>query len=150
MKIGIEGQAKGTYIILIEVPRGVRMQVGALGPLKFPQGFYAYCGSAMGGLTARINRHVRRKKKKIHWHVDYLLEKGKIRGVMSAVTNERLECQLADGLGKAFNNYPGFGSSDCHCPSHLFFSEELPVLQEKAAALFRGLLQRGELMIEEY
>jgi Uri superfamily endonuclease len=70
--------------------------------------------------------------------------------VMSAVTNERLECQLAKGLGYAFHNYPGFGSSDCRCPSHLFFSEELPVLQEKAAAVFRGLLQRREPIIEEY
>jgi len=125
------------------------MKVGALGPLAFPQGFYAYCGSAMGGLRARINRHVRRGKK-VRWHVDYLLEKGRVKKVLFAVTNERLECRLADGLGNAFNNYPGFGSSDCHCPSHLFFSGELPTLQEKAAEVFKGLLHGGELISEEY
>ena len=149
MKIGIEGQARGTYIILIEMPRGVRVKVGALGALEFPQGFYAYCGSAMGGLKSRINRHLRRKKK-IRWHVDYLLERGRMRGVLLAVTSERLECQLAGGLGNVFNTYPGFGSSDCHCPSHLVFSKELPALREKAREVFKGLLQGGELISEVY
>jgi Uri superfamily endonuclease len=75
MKVVIDSQARGSYILLIEIHRGVRMQVGALGVLEFPEGFYAYCGSAMGGLGPRINRHLRRKKK-IQWHIDYLLEKG--------------------------------------------------------------------------
>ena len=77
------------------------MEVGVLGPVAFPKGFYAYCGSAMVGLAARINRHLRRKKK-VRWHVDYLLEKGRITKVLSAETNERLECQLAEDLGHAF------------------------------------------------
>jgi sugar fermentation stimulation protein A len=149
MKGGIVSPAKGTYILLIEMPRGVRMKVGALGVLEFPRGFYAYCGSAMGGLRARINRHLRREKK-VRWHVDYLLKKGSVRKVLSAETNERLECQLAAGLCDAFNIYPGFGSNDCRCPSHLFPSEELSALQEKATEVFRGLLQEGRLIIEEY
>jgi sugar fermentation stimulation protein A len=149
MKGGIVNPAKGTYILLIEIPRGVRMKVGALGVLEFSQGFYAYCGSAMGGLAARINRHLRRKKK-VRWHVDYLLEKGRITKVLYAETNERLECQLADGLSNVFNAYPGFGSSDCRCPSHLFFSKELSAVQEKATEVFCGLLQEGGLLIEEY
>jgi Uri superfamily endonuclease len=149
MKGGIVSPAKGTYILLIEMPRGVRMKVGAIGVLEFPRGFYAYCGSAMGGLRARINRHLRMEKK-VRWHVDYLLEKGSVKKVFSAETNERLECQLAACLCNAFKTYPGFGSSDCRCLSHLFFSEGLPRLQEKAAVVFRGLLHGGELIIEEY
>ena len=149
MKTSIDSRARGTYILFIEIIHGVRTEVGVLGLLEFPQGFYAYCGSAMGGLEARINRHLRRKKK-IRWHVDYLLEKGRVRGVLFAVTNERLECRLAEGLGNVFNTYAGFGSSDCHCPSHLVFSEELPALQEKAHEVFKGLLQGEELISEEY
>jgi sugar fermentation stimulation protein A len=148
MKVVIDSRARGTYILLIELPRGVHLKVGALGFLEFPQGFYAYCGSAMGGLGGRINRYVRRKKK-IRWHVDYLLAKGRASRVLYALTNERLECQLADGLGHVFNNYPGFGSSDCHCQSHLFFSEELSALQEKAVEVFSGLLKGGEVIVEE-
>ena len=149
MKIAIDSHARGSYILLIEILRGVRIKVGALGSLEFPQGFYAYCGSAMGGLAARINRHMRREKK-VKWHIDYLLEKGRVCKILYAMTNERMECQLAKGLYNAFNYYPGFGSSDCHCPSHLFFSEELTTLQEKAAAVFRELLQGRQLIIEAY
>jgi Uri superfamily endonuclease len=148
MLLDIARQAKGVYVLLIEMPRSVRIKVGALGDLDFPPGFYAYCGSALGGLRARVNRHLRGKKK-IQWHVDYLLEKGRVRRVLYAMTNDRLECQLAAGLEHIFKNYPGFGASDCHCTSHLFFSQELTTLQEKAATVFKGLLQGGEVMIEE-
>jgi sugar fermentation stimulation protein A len=148
MKGGIESPAKGTYILLIEIPRGVRMKIGALGALEFPRGFYAYCGSAMGGLGVRINRHLRRRKK-IWWHIDYLLEEGRVKSVIYAPTHERLECQLAQKLEKVFHSFPGFGSSDCRCPSHLFFSEELQGLQEKAVEDFRELLKGGEIMIEK-
>ena len=125
------------------------MKVGVLGILDFPQGFYAYCGSAMGGLAARINRHLRREKK-IRWHIDYLLKEGRVKRVIYAPTHEKLECQLAQRLGADFHSFPGFGSSDCHCPSHLFFSEDLSALQKKAAAVFKGLLHGGELIFEEY
>jgi Uri superfamily endonuclease len=146
MEGGIVSPTQGTYILLIEMPRGVRMKVGVLGVLEFRRGFYAYCGSAMGGLGARINRHLRREKK-IRWHVDYLLEKGSVRKVFSAETNERLECQLAQRLESIFHSVPGFGSSDCRCPSHLFFSEDLSALQEKATEVFRGLLQGGDSLL---
>jgi Uri superfamily endonuclease len=139
---------KGTYILLIEIPRGVRIKVGALGHLEFPRGFYAYCGSAMGGLGARLKRHLRRRKK-IWWHIDYLLEEGRVRRVIYAPTNERLECRLAQKLEKVFHSSPGFGSSDCCCPSHLFFSEELQGLEQRAVEDFRGLLKGGEIMIEQ-
>ena len=149
MKVSIDSRARGSYILIIEIPHGVNVKVGALDSLTFPQGFYAYCGSAMGGLCARINRHLRREKK-IRWHIDYLLKEGRVKRVIYAPTHEKLECQLAQKLGEAFHSFSGFGSSDCPCPSHLFFSEELPALQEKAAAVFRGLLHGGELIFEEY
>jgi sugar fermentation stimulation protein A len=149
MKGGIESPAKGTYILLIEIPRGVRIKVGALGALEFPRGFYAYCGSAMGGLGLRINRHLRRRKK-MWWHIDYLLEKGRVKRVIYTSTRERLECQLAQRLENVFHSFPGFGSSDCLCPSHLFFSEELQGLEQRAVEDFRGLLKGGEIMIEKF
>jgi sugar fermentation stimulation protein A len=149
MKASIDSRARGTYILLIELPRGANMKVGALGTLEFPQGFYAYCGSALGGLGARINRHLR-KEKKIRWHIDYLLKEGRVKRVIYAPTDERLECQLAQKLREVFHSFPGFGSSDCHCPSHLFFSEDFSALQEKATEVFSGLLHGGGLLIEEY
>jgi Uri superfamily endonuclease len=147
MKIGIEGRTKGSYILLIEIPRDLRIKIGALGMLEFPQGSYAYVGSAMGGLGARVNRHLRREKR-VRWHVDYLLEKGTVKKVVYAPTNKRLECRLAHGLTEAFRSFPGFGSSDCCCPSHLFFSDDSHALEKKAVENFRGLLEGAALVVE--
>jgi Uri superfamily endonuclease len=57
---------------------------------------------------------------------------------------------LAQRLGEVFHSVPGFGSSDCICPSHLFFFEELLALQKKAAAVFKGLLHGGGIVVKEY
>ena len=148
MKVCIEHQAKGNYILLIEIPQEVFMKVGALGVLEFHQGFYAYCGSAMGGLGVRINRHLSRVKR-VRWHIDYLIEQGMVRSVIYAPTNERFECQLAKRLGNVFHSFSGFGSSDCRCPGHLFFSEELQELREQALENFIGLLKGGAIVIED-
>ncbi len=147
MKVVIDGWAKGSYILLVEMPRVRRIRIGALGEMQFPQGFYAYVGSAMGGLQARLNRHLDRVKR-VRWHIDYLLEQGRVKGMIYAPTSERLECQLAQRLEGMFRSLPRFGSSDCHCPSHLFFSEALQALQEGAETAFRDLL-RGRDPITE-
>ena len=51
--------------------------VGKLGYIHFPGAFYAYVGSAMNGLEARLSHHLR-KEKKPHWHIDYLLREAEI------------------------------------------------------------------------
>jgi len=147
MNIGRANRARGSYCLLIAVPRRYRIPIGALGVMEFRNGFYAYVGSAMGGLQARIKRHQSRVKR-VRWHIDYLLEKGRVQGVLYAPTGERLECRLARSMERVFRSFPGFGSSDCRCPSHLFFSEDLQTLQEGAVAIFKGLLKEGELVFE--
>ncbi|MBW2039475.1 MAG: GIY-YIG nuclease family protein [Deltaproteobacteria bacterium] len=149
MKIGIDRELKGGYILLVELTRTCRIRVGALEKIEFPQGFYAYVGSAMGGLQARLNRYLRRVKR-ARWHIDYLLMEGKVKGVIYSPTDERLECLLAHRLKEIFRSFPGFGSSDCRCPSHLFFSEELKVLREEAKEIFRDLLKGEEPVVEEW
>ena len=127
----------GIYCLLVALPRPCRISVGALGMIEFARGFYAYVGSAMGGLRGRIDRHLRREKC-VRWHIDYLLEKGRVQEVIYAPTDERLECRLAQGLEHVFRSIPGFGSSDCRCPSHLFYAEDLGELREEATAVFKG------------
>ena len=46
---------KGSYVLLIELPKSVEIQVGHLGKIKFKTSFYAYVGSALGGLEVRIS-----------------------------------------------------------------------------------------------
>ncbi len=114
---------KGSYVLLLELPEEREILIGKLGLLAFPKGFYAYVGSAMKGLETRIGRHLRREKK-LHWHIDYLLEEAFIREIVRCETEERAECTLAQTLSKEFPSVPGFGSSDCRCSSHLYFDAE--------------------------
>lgn len=114
---------KGVYLLSCEIRRACTIRIGRLGRFKFEKGYYVYVGSAMGGLDQRIARH-RRKGKKLHWHVDYLLEKAEIVEVQSFETDQKTEeCRLAAKLAETADHVPvpGFGSSDCGCTSHLFY-----------------------------
>jgi len=113
----------GSYVLLIEVPEKQIITVGRLKAVHFPGGYYAYVGSAMGGFKSRLNRHTKGGKKP-HWHIDYLLQKASITKIILCQTEDRLECTIAQALSRQFDSIPGFGSSDCKCPSHLFFTTE--------------------------
>ena len=113
--------AKGSYILLIRLPEEKTITVGKLGPVLFPCAHYAYVGSALGGLKQRLGRHLRAEKK-FHWHIDYLLQKARIDGIVTCEAEERTECAIVDALGERFESVPRFGASDCRCRSHLFYS----------------------------
>ena len=115
--------AKGSYILLVRLPEEQTITVGSRRAQHFSSGCYAYVGSAMGGFRARISRHLR-SNKKLHWHIDYLLEKAYISSIILGETNERAECTIAQALSHQFDSVPGFGCSDCRCHSHLFFASE--------------------------
>ncbi len=146
MKTALDRRKQGSYILLVEMPQEQCIRVGALGTLNFHRGFYAYVGSAMGGLQGRLKRHLGRKKR-VRWHIDYLVGEGRVTGVIYVPTAKRIECQLAQRLGEIFRPVPGFGSSDCRCLSHLFFSEGFRDLQEGAEAILKDLLRGRSLSL---
>ncbi len=115
------GKMRGVYVLLIEVKDSLELEVGKLGKLRLDSGFFAYVGSARGGIRARVERHLR-SQKKIHWHIDYLLSRSgvTVREVYALETDKPLECQTARALAAEFSVVPGFGSSDCACRGHLF------------------------------
>ena len=119
----ISRQARGSYVLLICLDEEKVINVGSLGDTRFSAGFYAYVGSAMNRLKARLERHLRSEKRR-HWHIDYLLEKAVVIDMAVRDTDERVECLIARALGNDFQSIPGFGSSDCRCRSHLFFEPE--------------------------
>jgi len=131
---------KGVYALILENPR-CEIRIGALGPREFAAGWHVYIGSARGsGGLARADRHVRlalRRDRPPRWHIDYLLLDPHFApaAVVTAVTDRDYECDLARAVGGAY--VPGFGCSDCACPSHLFYRSGDPVLE--IAAVFRGL-----------
>jgi Uri superfamily endonuclease len=123
-------------------------------PVAMAAGHYIYIGTAMGEtLTSRLLRHVRRtqgkpahqiesdliqrlravnlgegaavgRKKRLHWHVDHLLdqEEAEIVGIIVVRTEKRLEAELGAWLmampeTKVFAE--GLGASDVRGNTHL-------------------------------
>ena len=133
---------KGIYCLVFKNP-ACTVRVGALGEIAFRKGSHIYVGSALGsGGLARLERHIalsRNRDKRPKWHVDYLSESQSfsLRYTLHAVTEERLECRLAEALGG--ETVPAFGCSDCSCPSHLFFRRRNPVKETEAAIRSLGL-----------
>ncbi len=113
-------KGKGTYILKIRLRNGRKITYGRES-MFFKKGFYFYVGSAFGNnvnLKYRILRHLSKEKSK-HWHIDYLLDFGKIDEIF--ISMEKVECKVAKDLSKKLDPIPKFGSSDCSCFSHLFF-----------------------------
>jgi len=123
-------------VLLIHVPYQVQLSVGELGNLELKAGYYAYVGSALGGLEKRVERHLAGDKK-IHWHIDYLLTRGRVVDVMQGETTERRECAVAGELSKQLTSIAGFGSSDCACDSHLFYSPDFNRLRRVVLTSFK-------------
>ena len=119
---------KGAYVLFIRLEWGQVIQIGKLGRLRFRRGYYAYVGSALNGIGPRILRHLC-SNKKMHWHIDYLLRKGKIVEIHCFSSDKKEECRIAEKFQKRFPSVPGFGCSDCKCSSHLFYSTRLADLR---------------------
>lgn len=113
----------GCYVLIIDLKTSQKIQIGRLGELFFKKGFYVYVGSAMNNLDKRINRHLS-KDKKLHWHIDYLLEKAQILEVYIKENTVKEECKTAHIFAGKLERIPGFGCSDCKCDSHLFYSSD--------------------------
>lgn len=131
---------RGSYVIVSELKNKQKISVGRLGSFFFSNGFYAYVGSAMGGLTARINRHLR-KEKKLHWHIDYLLKYSSIIDIITGENNDGLkyQCHIARVLIKNLDCIKGFGCSDCKCSSHLFFSPKKKIILKHVLTAFNNV-----------
>lgn len=108
-----------TYLLLIKLPKSSSITVGNLKTIRFKNGFYLYVGRAKRNLLQRIARHLSKDKKKF-WHVDYLLKFSKIIDIW--ISKNTKECQTALYLSRRFSYIFKFGSSDCKCISHLFFT----------------------------
>jgi Uri superfamily endonuclease len=140
---------KGSYVLLIQLTKEQTITTGSLKATYFSRGYYAYVGSAMGGFKSRLNRHLKSDKKP-HWHIDYLLEKATISEIVLCETKDRTECAITQALSCQFDSIPGFGSSDCKCRSHLFFTTDKmkPTIMAtlNSLSLQPRLVQRGRLI----
>ncbi len=136
--LGKEVQDRGSYLLLVKLDEEKHITVGDLKTMRFAKGHYMYVGSAMRHLNARMARH-QRKEKKLYWHVDYLTRVADSVLPIPVRSSQRLECHIVRALSTMMESGPGgFGSSDCGCPTHLFWSPTNPLQTE---AFHRGILQ---------
>jgi sugar fermentation stimulation protein A len=127
----------GVYLLVMCVPRGT-IDVGSLGPRAFRAGWYVYTGSARRGLTQRLERHLRLRKRPFY-HVDFLRSASTAAHALPIRGGAPGECELAgEILSISSGCEDGFGCSDCRCRSHLFYFSEPP----QRSAAFQEVLTR--------
>ncbi len=122
-----ENKNQGVYILIYHLPYRKSLIIGQMGLKDFRSGYYLYIGSAERNLQQRINRHLR-ERKKFFWHIDYFSLHAKLHNAIPIRTSTPLECDLAQAVREiSYWEIPGFGSSDCYCPSHLFGMPKNPL-----------------------
>ncbi len=128
----------GTYVILAELNITTDIQVGKRYRVTFEKAFYAYVGSALSGLEWRLARHLSAQKR-AHWHIDYLLKRATVSAIVYAESSLKVECLIARALSRELPSVPGFGCSDCRCPSHLFFAHDMGTLKQHVVNAFKNV-----------
>ncbi|UCD85964.1 MAG: GIY-YIG nuclease family protein [Deltaproteobacteria bacterium] len=121
-----------TYTLIIELEKDRKIGVGKLGVFNLPRGFYLYTGSGGRNISARLARHRKKRGKRLHWHIDYLLRSrhARIIGVRESSGEECAVNQAFKRIKGARIPVPGFGASDCRkdCLSHLIYFKKRPIL----------------------
>lgn len=117
-----------TYLLHIYLKKSRRIKIGKLGTFTFKEGNYFYVGSAKRNLMQRIERHLKKQKKKF-WHIDYFLQYARIKKVRICNLSEET---MATMLSREIEiPVLGFGSSDKKSKSHLFYgflnSSKIPI-----------------------
>ena len=132
----------GTYALVFFLKDSLSLQIGKLGLHNFPPGYYVYTGSALGGLSGRLRHHLK-SEKRLHWHIDYLLQEATAVEMWYSLGQLRLECiwngMVRDLPGSTYSVL-GFGASDCRCSTHLTHFPTIPPFD-----LFKQKLRESKL-----
>ncbi len=130
-----ENQDRGVYLLVLYLSTAQTTQVGKLGSIYFPNGYYVYVGSASRNLNARLKRH-KSTRKTLHWHIDYLRSITHCKHALPIRTPQKIECLLAQKVSTlADSKVHKFGCTDCRCPSHLFYFKSNPMQQQEFVTL---------------
>ncbi len=121
---GSKGRVNVSYVLVINLPKGVSTNIRSLGTVTFKPGTYIYIGSAnVKNPLARVLRHFK-KNKKIKWHIDYLTTAPEVRIITAIVCyglTEEAIYNIISHLVFASAVAKRFGSTDCRKHStHLF------------------------------
>lgn len=151
----------GTYTLILSSSIDKPVNIGKIGTLFLKSGFYVYIGSAFGpgGLKARLKHHFNHSSRP-HWHLDYLSPILSVCEIWYSYDQTRREHQWAKihlqtrGVTLPL---PGFGSSDCRCPSHFFSYKSKPSgdhFRRKVRAEFNDhagfMIEKSEKFLDNY
>ncbi len=128
-----EAGDSGAYMLILRANKPQRVAIGEK-TVELEEGYYTYVGSARKGLTKRIARHMR-KRKRLFWHIDHIRAVTEPLKAIPIRTRDSIECELAESLGTLFSPLKGLGCSDCRCPAHLFYSSQDPLKMPEFIAL---------------
>ncbi|NJE25116.1 DUF123 domain-containing protein [Thermococcus sp. MV5] len=115
---------KGGYFLVIYLEKSQNIRTKAKG-FSLKKGYYVYVGSAMRSLEKRVSRHFK-KKKRFHWHIDYLLDKAQLIDAYLIPTNAKIEEKLSQALNSAVTGIEGFGASDVAVKTNLYYFGDTP------------------------
>jgi Uri superfamily endonuclease len=146
------GGQPGTYALILRNPGSNLIRAGRLGDLLLTTGIYVYIGSAFGpgGVAARCQHHARISTNP-HWHIDYLRAAMELSEIWFSHDPQHREHEWADLMVKARGAqqpFPGFGSSDCNCLSHLFFFTSPPSFDSFRRRACRTLTNQSPILRE--
>ena len=106
-----------------------------------------------GGLRARIAHH-QKQSTRPHWHIDFLRAHTRLHLVWLRYDMTRREHEWARAMQKvegATIPFPGFGASDCGCPSHLYSKRCHTQISFRAGCRFEAsadeLLAKGSILL---
>jgi len=133
----------GTYLLILQLRYPLQLEVGSLGKIMFKHGYYVYVGSARRGLRHRVSRHLSYDKK-IKWHIDNITVKHNMKPILVVTSGMAVECDLAHQLSSVSDFHVSkFGSSDCRCPSHLFYFNNYTKLMRAIKNTMESVEQLG-------
>ncbi|MBB6063365.1 Uri superfamily endonuclease [Thermosipho japonicus] len=126
---------KGCYLLLIELPMDIEIKKWNL-----KKGTYVYVGSAMNNLEKRVSRHLS-KSKKLHWHIDYLLDKSSVKSVIMVSSNTKCEEKISLYMSQFFTGPKGFGSSDLKVQTNLYYIDNFDKFSKIVSNILKGELK---------
>lgn len=90
MKPGMRA-SKGLYLLLLRAENEIVLHLASR-TLRIGAGTYVYVGSACGpgGLAARLSRHLCGRRRRLHWHIDKLIEAGLEPILAIAIVSDKL------------------------------------------------------------
>jgi len=123
------GSQKGTYALIFQANQEFACKVGKRGNFKGHPGSYVYLGSAFGagGVGARLSHHLKLSSNP-HWHLDYIrpyMQPVAVCYSNSPIRQEHQWATVISNIANAECPMHKFGSSDCACSSHLFYSQKI-------------------------